>query len=412
MVSANLSTLRWRILALVFFATTINYLDRILLSVLIPKIREDLHLSVLDYANLTGYFQIAYTIGFLLAGKLIDRFGTRIGYAISIVWWSVAAGLHAVAQSGFSLGFWRAMLGFGEAGNFPAAIKSVAEWFPKKDRAFATGVFNSGTNVASMVGPPIFAWLLVKFGWRAAFVFTASTGGLWVLLWLLLYRNPPAQTDPEDRAMVASIGWTESLKYPQTWGFAIGKFLTDPVWWFYLNWLPLYLYSVRRLDIKEIGWFLPVVYTAASVGSLAGGWLSGLLMRRGYETGRARRIAMAICAFSMPLAAMAVFAPSIILTAALVSVATAAHQGWSANLYSTTSDVFPKEAVASVTGIGGCAGGIGGYLFSSIIPGFVITYLGYTPMFLLMGTMHIASFFLMRPLLWKSQTAPVSVHSS
>ncbi len=400
MLPANYAALRWRILALVFFATTINYLDRILLSVLIPKIQEDLHLTTLAYANLQGFFQLAYTVGFLVAGKFIDRYGTRIGYAASIVWWSVAAGLHALARSGFSLGFWRAMLGFGEAGNFPAAIKSVAEWFPKKDRAFATGIFNSGTNVASMVGPPVFAWLLLKFGWRAAFVFTSSTGGLWVVLWLLLYRKPPQKTEAEDEPAVASISWRESLRHRQTWGFAVGKFLTDPVWWFYLNWLPLYLYTQRHLNIEQIGWFLPVVYTAASVGSLAGGWLSGMLMRKGWETGRARRTAMAICAFAMPVAVMAVFAPNIMLAAALVSVATAAHQGWSANLYSTTSDVFPKEAVASVTGIGGCAGGIGGYIFSAIIPGFVITYMGYVPMFLLMGSMHIASFFLMKPLLW------------
>jgi ACS family hexuronate transporter-like MFS transporter len=387
---------------LVFFATTINYLDRILLSVLIPKIQEDLHLSLQSYANLTGFFQLAYTVGFLVAGKFIDRFGTRVGYATSIVWWSIAAALHAVAHSAFSLGFWRAMLGFGEAGNFPAAIKSVAEWFPKKDRALATGIFNSGTNVASMIGPPVFAWLLIRSGWRAAFVFTASTGFIWVFLWLLLYRKPPVSSDAEE-VVVKSMSWSESLRYPQTWGFAIGKFLTDPVWWFYLNWLPLYLYSERHLNIPQIAWFLPVVYTAASVGSLAGGWLSGALMRRGWETGRARRVAMAICAFCMPLAAMSVFAPGIVLAAALVSVATAAHQGWSANLYSTTSDVFPKEAVASVTGIGGCAGGIGGFLFSSIIPGFVITHFGYTPMFLLMGSMHIISLFLMQALLWKKR---------
>lgn len=404
MLSSQVSAIRWRILALVFFATTINYLDRILLSVLIPKIQEEMHLSDQDYANLTGFFQLAYTVGFLVAGKFIDRFGTRIGYVVSIIWWSLAAGFTALATSAVSLGFWRAMLGFGEAGNFPAAIKSVAEWFPKKDRALATGIFNSGTNLASMIGPPVFAWLYVVSGWRAAFVFTALSGGLWVVLWLLLYRQPPAPAGAEDASLIKSLSWKESLRYPQTWGFAIGKFLTDPVWWFYLNWLPLYLYKERHLNIKEIGWALPVVYTAASVGSIAGGWFSGMLMRRGWEAGRARRFAMLACALCMPLAAMCVFAPGIVLAVALVGLATAAHQGWSANLYSTTSDVFPREAVASVTGIGGCTGGIGGFLFSSIIPGFVITYFGYTPMFLLMGTLHIASFFLMRPLLWRKST--------
>jgi len=399
---------RWRILALLFFATTINYLDRILISVLIPVIRDQLHVTDKDYGYLQGAFTAAYTVGFLIAGKFIDRFGTRIGYATAIVWWSAAAVLHSIAGSVFSLGFWRAMLGFGEAGNFPAAIKSVAEWFPKKDRAFATGIFNSGTNIASVLGPPLFVWISVQWGWRMAFVTTGCTGFVWVVIWMFSYRKPPAEVAVEDAAAVESVSWTEALRYPQTWGFALGKFFTDPVWWFYLNWLPLYLFDVRKFDLKQIGWTLPVIYTAASVGSIAGGWLSGVLMRRGWETGRARRLAMAVCAFCMPVAAMCAFTPSPILTIALVSLATAGHQGWSANLYSTTSDVFPREAVASVTGIGGCAGGIGGFLFSSIIPGIVVTYFGYTPMFLLMGSLHVCSLFLMKALLWRKH-APLPV---
>lgn len=400
-----LSPYRWRILALLFFATTINYLDRIVFSVLIPVIREEMHISNQDYGYLTGAFTAAYTIGFLFAGKFIDRYGTRLGYAVAIVWWSIAAALHGIARHPFDLGIWRALLGFGESGNFPAAIKSVAEWFPKKDRAFATGIFNAGTNVAAMAGPPMFVYLNMHFGWRACFIGTASLGFLWVIAWLLMYRKPPEQ--PEDKGE-PNIGWLQALGYRQTWGFALGKFLTDPVWWFYLFWLPPYLYDVRKFNLVEIGWALPVVYLMADVGSVGGGWISGWLMRRGWETHKARRAAMALCAASMPIAAMSAVAPTAILTVALVSVATAAHQGWSANLYSTTSDVFPKNAVASVTGIGGCAGGIGGFLFSAVIPGFVVTYFGYTPMIMFMGTLHLTALLLLQLMLWrKSPGTPV-----
>jgi MFS transporter, ACS family, hexuronate transporter len=403
LASSQVSAVRWRILALLFFATTINYLDRILISVLIPVIRDELHLTDKDYGYLQGAFTAAYTIGFLLAGKLIDRFGTRIGYAASIVWWSIAAVLHTVAGSVFSLGFWRAMLGFGEAGNFPAAIKSVAEWFPKKDRAFATGIFNSGTNIASMLGPPLFVWISSRWGWRAAFISTGSTGFIWVIIWLLYYRQLPRNVPSEDAESAPRVSWRETLHYRETWGFALGKFLTDPVWWFYLNWLPLYLFDVRKFNMKEISWTLPVIYLAADVGSVAGGWFSGFLMRRGWATASSRRMAMAVCALSMPVAAMCAFAPGPVLTIALVSLATAGHQGWSANLYSITSDAFPSQTVASVTGIGGCAGGAGGFLFSAIIPGLVITYFGYTPMFILMGTLHICAWCVLTAMLWRKK---------
>ena len=385
------------VLALLFFATTINYLDRIVLAVLIPVIRGEMHLTDQDYGNITGAFQIAYTVGFLLAGKFIDRFGTRIGYATSILWWSFAAGLHVLARSTMGFGFWRAMLGLGEAGNFPAAIKAVAEWFPKKDRAFATGVFNAGSNVASMIGPPAFVALNAIYGWRACFLLTSLLGGVWCVAWLAIYREP--EKIEEEAQATASVGWMDSLRARPTWGFALGKFLTDPVWWFYLYWLPPYLYDVRKFDLKQIGWALPVVYLMADFGSVGGGWLSGYLIRRGWETRRARRGAMAVCACCMPIAALAVFAPGPVLTIALMGLATAAHQGWSANLYTITSDVFPKEAVASVTGIGGCAGGLGGFLFSAIIPGFVVTHFGYTPMFVFMGTLHVAALLGMFPIL-------------
>ncbi len=292
------------------------------------------------------------------------------------------------------------MLGLGEAGNFPAAVKAVAEWFPKKDRAFATGVFNAGSNVASMLGPPVFVWLNARYGWRASFLLTATLGGLWVLLWLLMYRKPAVEPEEDKQA---AVGWGAALRRPETWGYAAGKFLTDPVWWFYLYWLPPYLYDVRKFNLQEIGWALPVVYLMADAGSVGGGWISGFLMRRGWDSARARKAAMALSAVSMPVAAMAVFAPGAALTIALVSVATAAHQGWSANLYTTASDVFPKNMVASVTGIGGCAGGIGGFLFSAVIPGWVVTHFGYKPIFLAMGTMHLTALAIMQATMWRKK---------
>ncbi len=392
-------------LALLFFATTINYLDRIVFSFLTPEIRKDIELPDEVYGYVTGAFQIAYMVGFLFAGKFVDRFGTRIGYAVSITWWSAAAAFHSLAASALSLGFWRAMLGLGESGNFPAAIKSVAEWFPKKDRAFATGIFNAGANVASMIGPPALVFMNNRFGWRACFFITASLGFFWLIAWALTYRPPEKhprvnerelayiRSDTGDEEPAGAVPWKAALKYRETWGFTIAKFLTDPVWWFYLWWLPLYLADIRKLTLVERGWALPIVYLMADVGSVAGGWISGFLLRRGWPLSKARKTAMAICACAMPISAMAVFMPNAVAAIALVSVATAAHQGWSANLFTTTSDVFPKQAVASVVGIGGCAGALGGFLFSSVIPGLVISHFGYKPVFLALGCFHLTALF-------------------
>lgn len=414
-----MSYVRWWTLALLFFATTINYLDRIVLSVLAPVIREDIHMPEKVYGYVTGAFSFAYMIGFLGAGKFIDHFGTRIGYAVAITWWTIAAACHALARSAFSLGFWRAMLGLGESGNFPAAIKSVAEWFPKKDRAFATGIFNAGSNVAAMAGPPVLVWMNSHFGWRGCFFVTASLGFVWLVLWLATYRPPdhhprvsPAElayirSDP-DEAREPEIGWKAALRYRETWGFALAKFLTDPVWWFYLWWLPLYLTDIRHLTLKQTGWALPVVYLMADAGSVAGGWVSGFLIRRGWPLSKARKTAMALCACAMPISATAVFMPNAVLAIALVSVATASHQGWSANLFTTVSDVFPKRAVASVVGIGGCAGALGGVLFSSVIPGYIISAFGYKPVFVTMGCFHLTALLIVHRLMGRMQKIQTS----
>jgi ACS family hexuronate transporter-like MFS transporter len=394
------SRTRWWILALLFLITTNNYLDRIVLGILIPVILEDLHFTKIEYSYISSAFQFAYAVGFLIMGKVVDRYGTRIGYAISILWWSFAAGFHALARSWMALGFWRGLLGLGESGNFPSAIKAVTEWFPKKDRAFATGIFNAGTNVATMIGPPLFVWMNSQFGWRACFLITASTGAVCLALWWSFYRLPhehPAvnaaelaliQSDP-DETKEPSIGWTQALRIRQTYGYALAKFFSDPVWWFYLTWLTLYFKEARGLSLEQIGWALPVIYLMADFGSVMGGWVSGWLMRRGWSNGKARKSTMLFFALCMPVAALAVVAPSVPLAVALVSLATAAHQGWSANLYTTVSDVFPRNAVASVTGIGGFLGGMGGVVFTALLPGYIVTHFGYKPMFVIMGSFHL-----------------------
>ena len=405
MLNVPASRVRWLILALIFLATTINYVDRIMFGVLMPKIRESMTIDAQTYGYLTAAFELAYAVGFLAMGKFIDKFGTRLGYAVATIWWSIASVLHAFAQVPLHLGIGRFLLGLGEAGNFPAAIKGVAEWFPKRDRAFATGIFNAGTNVASMIGPPLFAWMVTRFDWRACFWITGSLGAVWVLLWWWYYKLPeqhPAvnqqelayiHSDPEEP--LDKLGWLEVLKYREAWGFVFGKLLTDPVWRFYSYWLPLYLYDVRKFEMSKVGWVLPFIYLMADIGSVAGGWLSGFFIKKGWPVGKARKTAMGICAACMPLAVTAVLVENPITASCLMSLATAAHQGWSANLYTTASDVFPKPAVASVIGIGGSAGGFGSFLFATLIPGIVIQRFGYTPVFLAYGAFHLTALLLL-----------------
>jgi MFS transporter, ACS family, hexuronate transporter len=406
---------RWVILTLLFLITTNNYLDRVVFSVLIPIIRDDLHISIEYYGYINAAFQGAYTVGFLFMGKVVDRWGTRIGYAASIFGWSVAAVLHSAARSAMQLGLWRGLLGLAETGNFPAAVKAVAEWFPRKDRAFAIGLFNAGSTVSSIIGPPLFVWMAATMGWRTCFIITGGVGFALVVIWWVVYRLPQAHpsvnqaelayitSDGEEAAGTPQIGWVAALAHKETWGFALGKFLTDPVWWFYLNWLPPYLYDARKFNLAAVGWAIPVVYTTAGIGSVAGGWLTGFFMRRGWRHSTARKASMGICASLMPLGAMAVLAPSPVLMIILIGIATGAHQGWSANLFATTSDVFPKQAVASVTGIGGALGGVGGVIFSSLLPGYIVSHFGYTPIFLLMGCFHLTALLVVHLLLGKME---------
>ena len=387
--------LRWWILGLLFFGTTINYLDRIVLGIMVPVIRGEMHLSDTEYGWVTAAFQGAYTVGFLFMGGFVDRFGSRIAYAIAAVGWSAAAGLTVLAHNALQFSLWRGLLGLSESCNFPAAIKSVSEWFSEKDRAFATGIFNSGTNISAVIGPPAFVYLSAAYGWRACFVLTASLGIVWVIAWLGIHPR----VDASARATSQGMPWWEAVRLPEAWGFAAGKFFSDPVWWFYLFWLPLYLHDVRKLDMNSVGWALPFIYISASAGSVAGGWLSGLLIRRGWQPLRARKATMLICACCVPFAVLGVVAPSAITAILLFSLATAAHQGWSANLFTTVSDTVPQNAVGAVTGIGGFAGGLGGIIFSAIIPGYVIPAFGYQPVFLSMGGFYFVGLFALHRLM-------------
>ena len=379
------SRVRWWILGMLFLGTTINYFDRIVLGILLPDIRADLHVDDRQYGFVTAAFQAAYTLGFLYMGRVVDSIGSRLAYGAAALFWSAAAALTVFSRSSFQLGIWRSLLGLSESCNFPAAIKSVSDWFDEKDRAFATGIFNSGTNVAAMAGPPMFVYLSQRFGWRACFLMTAALGLLWVVAWLFIHpRKMPAHH--HDNA--PRLPWWEAARLREAWGFAAGKFFSDPAWWFYLFWLPLYLHDVRKLDMTTVGWALSFVYVMAGVGGVAGGWVSGFLIRRGWRPLRARKITMLVCACAMPFTAMGVLVPSAAAAVVLFSFATGLHQAWSANLFTTVSDTVPRNAVGAATGIGGFAGGLGGIIFSALIPGFVIPAVGYTPVFLAMGVLY------------------------
>ena len=366
-------SVRWTVCALLFFATTINYVDRQILSLLKSILDTELGWTNQQFGLVNSAFQGAYGLGLLGFGWFIDRFGTKLGYAVSIAAWSVAAAGHALVGSvrGFFLA--RVCLGFGESGNFPAAIKTVAQWFPKKERAFATALFNSGTNVGAIVAPATIPFIAAAWGWRSAFVLAGLLGFAWLVAWWIFYEQPERQRrlrpeeltyiradlDDED---VRKEPWLDLLRRRQTWAFAIAKFLTDPVWWFFLIWLPDFFKKTRGLDIKTSWIYLVTIYTIVTVLSIAGGWVTGHLAKIGWSVTRARKTGMlvfALCVLPILGVTRAGDWPAVFL----IGLAGAAHQAWSANLFTTVSDIFPKNAVASVVGIGGMAGSIGGMLF-------------------------------------------------
>jgi len=368
---------RWVICALLFLGITKNYMDRQVLGILKIPLQHALGWDEIQYGHLVTIFQMAYAAGMLCMGRLIDRLGTRLGYAMAMVFWSIASMAHAAASSFVSFAVARAALGFGEAGVFPASIKSIAEWFPKKERALATGIFNAGTSVGAMVTPWMVPWITGRWGWKWAFLITGALGFAWLILWLLIYKKPeehPYCTEEERKYIQADpippparVPWAGLLGYRQTWTFAIGKFLIDPIWWFYLFWIPDYMQRVHGLKLNGIFWPVFTIYLISDIGSVGGGWISSLLIRRGVSVNAARKSAMLICAICVVPIAMTYHVSGLWPATLLIGLAAAAHQGFSANLFTLTSDLFPSRAVGSVVGIGGMTGAIGGILIAEIV---------------------------------------------
>jgi ACS family hexuronate transporter-like MFS transporter len=396
---------RWVICAVLFFGITKNYMDRQVLGVLKTTLQHDFAWNEIDFSNLVVAFQAAYAVGMVLVGRFIDRVGTRIGYGIAMVFWSLASMAHALCGSLLMFGIARAALGLGEAGAFPASIKTVAEWFPRKERALATGIFNAGTNVGAIVTPLVVPWITYHYGWRWAFLATGAIGFLWLVLWMAVYRKPEdhPQCSPQELAYIRSdnenttvrVSWTRLLGYRQTWAFALAKFLTDPIWWFYLFWVPGFLQREHGLNLTQVGLPLVTIYLISDVGSVAGGWLSSRLIGRGVTVNSARKLAMLICAVCVVPIVYAYRAQGLWSTVLLIGLAAAAHQGFSANLYTTASDMFPSQAVASVVGIGAMAGGVGGMLIAKIV-GYVLQATGsYFVPFVMAGVAYLIALGLM-----------------
>jgi MFS transporter, ACS family, hexuronate transporter len=391
----SFSSYRWVIVSLLFFATTVNYFDRIVLSVVIPEIKKELSISDIEYSYVLSFFQFGYTFGSLIAGKFIDWAGTRFGYFFSIVSWSFAATMHATVGSATSLAFWRSLLGISEAGNFPAAIKAISEWFPRKERALATSLFNSGPNIAMITGAPIIAFFTLLLGWRWAFLAIGLSGFILASFWPFFYRKPPesnVDTTFQGKTETKPIPWRELILLRKSWGIMLARFLTDAVWWFYIFWLPNYLNTQRGMNIKEIAIAVPLIYILAILLSNFGGWISGFFIKRGMSEIGARKLTMFISVMCMPVSAFAVAVPDIWIVVLLVGLACGAHGSWAANLFALIADQFPTRAVGSIMGLSTFAGGVGGLLLSTVAVGYIVSYLGYIPIFILMGILHPMGF--------------------
>jgi ACS family hexuronate transporter-like MFS transporter len=447
---------RWLICSLLFFAATINYVDRQVIGILKPTLQTEFGWSELDYSWIVFSFQTAYAIGLLFVGKLMDRIGTKIGFALAIIVWSVAAISHGWAvgigtfaspivepivqgavstfnalSSIFGVAPWtftlsvsvagfmvaRFFLGLGEAGNFPASIKTVAEWFPKKERALSTGIFNAGTNVGALATPLLVPIIVLTWGWYEAFIFTGVLGFIWLAFWLAIYKRPEAdkrlskteleyiQSDPAEPT--TRVPWRRLFPHRQTWAFAIGKFLTDPIWWVYLFWLPDFLGKKYGLDLKTFGIPIAVIYIIADVGSVGGGYISGALIKRGWSINRSRKTAMLICALAVVPIVFASITSSLWVSVLLIGIAAAAHQGWSANIFTISSDMFPKQAVGSVVGIGGMMGAVGGMIISPLV-GYILQSTGsYVPIFVIAASAYLLALLIIHLLAPKLEPAAI-----
>jgi len=381
--STGVGRVRWVICALLFFATTINYIDRAVLGVLKPALEKELGWTQVDYGWIVTAFQIAYALGYVGAGKLFDHIGVRVGYLFSVSLWSVAAMAHAVVRSVFGFCVARGGLGLAEGGNFPAAIKTVAEWFPKEERAFATGLFNAGSNIGAVACPLAVPWLAERWGWQSAFIVTGAIGFAWVVLWAICYRRPqehpwvsPAelahiQKDPPDPQR--KVPWLVLLRHPQTWAFVVGMAASSPVWWFYIYWIPDFLNKQYQLKLTQSSLPLITIFLVADLGGIMGGWLSSHLIKRGWTVNAARKTTLLVCSLCVVPVFLTPLVGNLWVSVALVALAASAHCGFAANLFTLVSDTAPRKAVSSIVGIGGMAGAIAG-MFSAQLIGRVLHF--------------------------------------
>ena len=384
-MSDKIGYYRWRIVALLFFATTINYIDRQVLGILAPELQEKFGWSESDYGMIIAAFQAAYAIGLLTTGRLLDRIGTRIGYSIAITLWSVAGMFHAAARSVFSFAVARFALGLGESANFPAAVKTVAEWFPKKERALATGLFNSGSSIGAILAPLIVPWIALNYGWQWAFIATGALGFVWLIFWLPVYRRPEAHPKlksleldhilQDGHETENKVPWRKIFPHRQTLGISLSLFLTAPIWWFFLYWLPKFLNNNHGIDLSNIGLPLIVIYIISDGGAILGGWLSSFMIKRGMDPIKARKRAILFLAFLVVPIFFAAFTSSLWVAVGLIALAAFSHQGYASNIFTIISDIYPKNAVGSMVGLSLFAGSIGGVLFSSAV-GFILEATG------------------------------------
>lgn len=449
---------RWVICTLLFFAATVNYVDRQVIGILKPTLANEFNWSELDYSWIVFAFQTAYAIGLLFVGKLMDKIGTKKGFALAIVVWSLAAIAHAWAvgigsfaspivepivqaivsafnaiSSLFGAAPWtftlsasvvgfmvvRFLLGLGESGNFPASIKTVAEWFPKKERALATGIFNAGTNVGALATPLLVPMIVLAWGWYEAFIFTGIIGFIWLAFWLVVYKRPEdhknltsaeleyIQSDPIEPSV--NLPWRRLFPHRQTWAFAIGKFLTDPIWWVYLFWLPDFLHKQHGLDLKNFGIPLAVIYIIADIGSVGGGYISSALIKKGWTINKSRKTAMLICALAVTPIVFASITSNLWIAVLLIGLAAAAHQGWSANIFTISSDMFPKQAVGSVVGIGGMLGAVGGMIMSPLVGWILEKTESYVPIFIIAASAYLVALLVIHLLAPRLEPAKVDV---
>lgn len=396
---------RWFIAFLLFGATTINYIDRQIFGLLKPELEVIFDWTETDYSRIVMAFTACYAVGLLVYGKVIDRIGTKLGYTISVTIWSISAILHAAVRSNFGFGVARALLGLGESGNYPAGVKTTAEWFPRKERALAIGILDSGSNIGACIGPILVPWLLAVYGWQASFIITGSLGFIWLVVWRIFYSVPEKQNRLSQAELdyirsdadageesTGQVSWGKLLKLKQTWAFIVGKFFTDPIWFFFLFWLPSYFNSSFQLDLKKPSLPLVIIYAGTMLGSIGGGYLSSWLIKKGWMVNKARKAALLVSAICvLPIIATR-YTTDMWVVVALISLSVAANQAWSANIFAIVPDMFPKKAVSSVVGLGGMVGAIGSFLFPVFI-GFILDFYkninnivaGYNIIFLICG---------------------------